>query len=97
MKEITILEFLQMTLLLGSLTYIIGTVVFIYFLKKLKVKQKVPIIISHFISSFIVTIILWISWKIKLDIVYSFLFLPTLVAEILITVLFVLIIKIFRK
>lgn len=97
MKEITILEFLQMTLLLGSLTYIIGTVVFIYFLKRLKVKQKVSIIIIHFISSFIVTIILWISWKIKLDIVYSFLFLPTLVAEILVTVLFVLIIKFFRK
>lgn len=97
MKEITILEFLQMTLLLGSLTYIIGTVVFIYFLKRLKVKQKVSIIIIHFISSFIVTIILWISWKFKLDIVYSFLFLPTLVAEILVTVLFVLIIKFFRK
>ena len=95
MKEITLFEFIQISLLLGSLTYMIGVIFFTYLIRrtKLKMVQKILYSIVRFVCSVLLTMIFWTFWMFKLDIVFSFIFLPAFLAEVLSVIVFILIIK----
>ena len=92
MKEITFLELLHVILLLGSITYIIGSIIFVCVLNyfRISVRNIMLDVILHFILSFSVTFIFWIFWPTYIDVMCFFILLPAFLAEIFSSLVFLL-------
>jgi len=83
--NISIIELISLELYLGSISFIIGTLFFIIILQKLRLK-KIKILlytILQIISSIIITSIIHIIWNPHYDIMFSFIFLPNIIAEVI--------------
>ena len=94
MKEISLLEFLQITLLLGSTTSVIGIIFFAYLIKRTKLNnvQKILYSIVRLLFSFLLTMVFWMFWIFEFDIMFFLILLPAFFSEILSILLFVLLI-----
>ena len=62
MKQITVFEFIIITVLIGTIPYLLGLSIFIYKLNKWKLKKINIFILSilHFFCSIFITCMLWI-------------------------------------
>jgi NAD/NADP transhydrogenase beta subunit len=80
---ISIFELVELGVLLGSVTFIIGLVFFLYLLKRIKIKRfrlTIYCILKLFISVAL-SIIIWHFWIFKIDIMFGCIFLPGVFAE----------------
>jgi len=82
---ISILELIELGVLLGSVTFIIGLVFFLYLLTRTKIKRFKLIIycILQLFISITLSIIIWHFWIFKIDIMLGCIFLPGIIAEMI--------------
>ena len=82
---ISFFELIELGVLLGSVTFIIGLVLFIYLLKRAEVKRLKLIIycILQLFISMTLSIIIWRFWIFKIDIMLGCIFLPGIIAEMI--------------
>lgn len=82
----TLGELVIMTLYLGSVTFLIGAVVF-FFLCKSKIRKftivgNITMSVVRLILSISITLFSWFLWPFSGDIMFGFIMLPALFAEI---------------
>ena len=78
--NISITELISLELYLGSISFIIGTLFFIMILQKLRLK-KIKILLYAILQ--IITSIIHIIWNPHYDTMFSFIFLPNIIAEVI--------------
>jgi hypothetical protein len=90
-QTFSVVEFLQLQLYLGSLTYLLG---FVYQLwtafrqdKRVKLKAFALIVVTRLLS-ITLTLFVWLNWKIKIDVMFGFVLLPALIPELIFSPLF---------
>lgn len=78
-------ELIELGVLLGSVTFIIGLVLFVYLLKRAGVKRLKLIIycILQLFISMTLSIVIWRFWIFKIDIMLGCIFLPGIIAEMI--------------
>lgn len=83
--SISIIELLQLTLYLGAIPFIAGTLLFIFLLRRLNIPRIKTTLYSllRLFCSFCITLAIWAVWKWNIDIMFYFLFLPSCAAEII--------------
>lgn len=83
-KYISGLELVLLQFLLGSVIYLVGSIVFFFILRKTVVNKykKAILLLLQFCISFILSFVIWFFWAIKIDImIFEFVNLPALIAE----------------
>ena len=88
MQQLQLCELLKIASYLGSVTYCIGSLIFLVLLIKIKVKKITLYIlytILHFLLSMFLSIFIWLLWEIDIDIMFSIFMLPACIAEFIIT------------
>lgn len=91
MNSIPMMELIKLGILLGSMTFVVGLILFFYFLKRIEIKGLKLVIycILQVFISVTFSIIIWRFWIFKIDIMLGGIFLPGIFAE-LITILLLL-------
>jgi hypothetical protein len=102
MEYISLLEMIMLALTLGSITYIFGLLIFeiILYVKhgRLKVMSHVLCSLAELILSISITLIVLRFWFLSIDVMFGFLLLPGIVAEIIaISISYVLVRNIFGR
>ena len=93
-QHFTLSEILLLQLLLGSITYLIGSIAFFFLIKKLPMKWKVLAMSLQFSLAVALSMVIWRFWPFPFDImVFDGINLPALLAELI----FLLPILIFQK
>lgn len=86
-------EIIALNLFLGSLTYLLGIAfqVLMVFLNKSKFKafsKVTALLVLTRISTIVISLLIWHFWFLKIDIMFGPLLLPTLIAELVFSPLF---------
>lgn len=86
-------EMIALNLFLGSLTYLLGIAfqVLIVFLNKSKSKtfsKITALLVLTRISTILFSVLIWHFWFLKIDIMFGPLLLPTLIAELIFSPIF---------
>jgi hypothetical protein len=77
----TFKEKLIFNLFLGSIFYLIGTIVFFYMLKVHSVVNKKSKLVMQIVFSVCLSFVLWLAWPFK-DVMFGFILLPAFISEI---------------
>lgn len=86
--NIPIIEVIILVCFLGSFTFIIGNVFFFYLLKRRNVQKKGAYCILHNLITIVLSFYIFTIWNLKIDVMFYFIFLPTVLAEIIVISLF---------
>ena len=95
-KEPTrLIEFIQLILYIGSITFFIGATfqTFILYKRKTSFLISCMVILVSRILSIISSLIIWKYWFLTIDIMFLFVFLPALIPEVILNCLTIRIIK----
>ncbi len=90
------MDFLLLNLYLGAVVFFAGMIVLLRITREvIKNKFKITLlVILHFIASFIISLIIWHCWFFDFDIMFGFISLPAIIAEIITTsIVYLIIIK----
>ena len=98
MNSLTILEVILLSLYIGSITLLCGCVVSWWLLSKTRFSNAVKILIMlvQFLLSLFLTIVIWMC-DLGIDLMFYFICIPTLIAEIITIVVMRLFFVILRK
>ena len=83
-KYISGLELIWIQFLLGSVVYLVGSIVFFFVLRKVGISKykKIMLLLSQFCISVILSFVIWGIWTLNIDImIFEFINLPALIAE----------------
>lgn len=97
-ESVTFLELILLNLYLGSIVFIICTFLFFCLIKrKMDLKVTVFIIASQLCDSILLSMVLWVLWPFKGDVVCGFIFFPALFSEIGTVILTLCVLKLIKK
>lgn len=85
MKYITLFELFLLNIFLGSITYLMFTfVLMIYFYEKqITILRKILYTFIQLIISILLSFIIWRFWFFNFDIMFGFILLPSLFAQVI--------------
>jgi len=93
-QYISIWELVLLQLFMGSITYLIGSVVFFFTLRKrplINTYKKIKLLVFQLCVSIILSLVIWQFWPLGIDIMYGVINIPAIFSE-LITILLILMI-----
>ena len=85
-KYLTLLELLMLNLGLGLVVFLIGSVVLIMLLRKKTIKRAskmILLIVLQILFANLLALVIWRFWPFEFDIIFYFISLPALFAEII--------------
>ena len=98
MKFITLPELMLIQLIMGSITYLLGSIVFFLYLRKIIIPywKKILLMLLQLCIAYIFSLFIWgwgwniINRFVELDILIGFINIPSLIAETLTILIFLL-------
>jgi len=96
-KSISLVELLLIGTYLGSIIYLAGLFVFIVLVYKKcrKVSKKISLVklillcVTQLVLSIILSIFIWLKWIFSIDVLFGFVFIPSIISELIIISLFI--------
>jgi hypothetical protein len=82
-QYISIWELILFQLFLGSITYLFGSIVFFFTLRKVLIKKYgiIMLLLLQFCISIVLSLVIWQFWISDIDIMFLFISIPALIAE----------------
>ena len=93
-------ELLELNLFLGSVTFFVGSLCFCFILSRMHLENRIDYFryaLWQLLASCLSSMLVWFLWPTNVDIMFYFIHLPTLVAEIIVSVLGCIVIQFVRK
>ena len=90
-QYISIWELVLLQLFMGSITFLVGSIVFFFTLRKLLINmyKRIILLLFQLCISVFLSLVIWQFWNLDIDILFLFISIPALIAEcitILITI-----------
>lgn len=84
-ESASLLDLLGMILFLGSFTFLLGAFFQIYILysRKATVFKSIGVVLITRIITFSFAVVIWANWIFSFDVMFSFVFLPALIPELI--------------
>ncbi len=86
MKEQLPASFIELAMLvmyLGSVTFLIGSIIFFWLIRKGGLITTILLIVFQVIVAIAFSVLIWVLWPFKFDIMFGFVCLPALLSEII--------------
>jgi len=82
-QYISIWELVLLLLFMGSITYLVGSIVFFFTLRKTLINKykKIILLLFQLCISVILSLVIWRFWILDIDIMFLFVSIPALIAE----------------
>jgi len=82
-QYVFIWEFVLLQLFLGSVIYLVGSIVFFFILRKVIINKnkKIILLLFQLCISVILSLFIWKYWILDIDIMFLFISIPALLAE----------------
>lgn len=82
-QYVSIWELILLQLFMSSITYLVGSIVFFFTLRKVVINKsnRVILLLLQLCISVILSLVVWQFWVLDIDIMYLFISIPALIAE----------------
>ena len=99
-ETMSLYELLELNLFLGSVTFFVGSLCFCFILSRMHLEKRIDYFryaLWQLLASCLSSMLVWFLWPTNVDIMFICIHLPTLVAEIIVSVLGCIVIQFVRK